>query len=172
MRSIVQTAYTWILRFIGAYTLWLVAQFVAKVPERMEAGQFVGVPIGIAIFTALVGLVLLYSRLTPSFIARPSKMRHLFTTLIPLGLLPLLFAVIGTMISIGFDLPKDESMRHTLILIILPLLASSLAWWAALALCIWPSKGGSDDTQKPSAPEPTQSPQSPDHWQARLSRMS
>jgi len=178
MRKFLQFAYTGLLRGQGGYTILLALVFFSNIPAELERGHYVVAPSVMMGVMLAISLVLVVPRLTPGWLLYLQKGLVSVGVLALLAFLQVLFLLAGVA-AVAVTGLSDELAKSIVVLVSVPsILFCGGAWWAGLALSIWPDPGvagpGPTRPARKAAPEPepTPAPQRVDARELRLSRMN
>jgi len=184
MRKYLQSTYLFILGLQGFYALVLFVVFCLGLPNALEKQMPVIPSATIGIISFIVAIMIIVPSLTPHWLGRPNKKRHMLPVLIVTGLFPLLFGVLGmnAVIMTGIEEPLSQTL---IVAAALPtIFLSGMLWWVGLVLCVWPVEAtdqveaqveASDQATPaitPAQPAPEANVETPvDLHELRLSRM-
>jgi hypothetical protein len=178
MRKYLQSTYLFIMGLQGFYALVLIVVFGLGLPNAIEQQMPVISSVTIGIISLFVAVMIIVPSLTPQWLGRPNKKRHMLPVLIVTGLFPLLFGILGmnAVIMTGIEEPLSQTL---IVGAALPtIFLSGMLWWVGLVLCVWPLETpaeASDQTTPaitPAQPAPEATVGTPiDLHELRLSRM-
>ncbi|MEL6640271.1 MAG: hypothetical protein AAFP98_02980 [Pseudomonadota bacterium] len=137
MRGAAHRLYALIYRAQALVGLVLVAWMISNVPNALVREQYVGVPLSVAVIALVVSLALLWPYLTPTWMAQPSRLRHVVSIVLAHATLPILYIFVGmsAIVAANVAAPLDNQLAIAIAAFFLT--AGGFCFCVGTALCFW-----------------------------------